>query len=134
MNATLIRHPKPGRTFGVLVLDNGWTCQTLERPWLGNRRNESCIPTSDMNEPFAIGEYTVIPHKSPSRGDCFAVLDVPNRTDILIHAGNTVDDTQGCILVGFRRKADRIEQSRAALQELREQAPDGFKMVIVYAA
>ena len=29
----------------------------------------------------------------------FEVLDVPNRSGILFHMGNTVDDTKGCILV-----------------------------------
>jgi hypothetical protein len=29
------------------------------------------------------------------------VLDVPNRSDILFHAGNTKNDTRGCILLGL---------------------------------
>lgn len=28
------------------------------------------------------------------------VMDVPNYTDILIHIGNFVTDTEGCLLVG----------------------------------
>ena len=135
MNATLIRHRHPAVTFGVLVLDTGETFQTLELPWLANQQNVSCIPTAPglMDEPN--GTYEVIRWKSPTRGDCFKVLDVFGREGILIHAGNTAKDTQGCILVGLERGADNasIVHSRAALLALREACPDGMTLRILYA-
>ena len=44
------------------------------------------------------------------------------RTGIRIHAGNTIKDTTGCILVGERHEAkgERLLSSRKALNELRE--------------
>ena len=66
--------------------------QTLERPWIFNERKVSCIPT---------GTYLVKPHVSPKFGKCFKVQDVKGRSDILIHSGNVVNDTLGCILVGL---------------------------------
>ena len=68
--------------------------QTLERPWIFNERKVSCIPT---------GTYLVKPHVSPKFGRCFKIQDVKGRSDILIHAGNMVDDTLGCVLVGLSR-------------------------------
>lgn len=123
VRATLIRHPARECTLGVIVLDNGRAFQTLELPWLDNVYDISCIPE---------GEYTVIPHSSPSKGECFALLDVPMRKDILIHAGNLTKDTHGCILVGLEREGESIRQSRAALAELMKQAPDGFGLRILY--
>ena len=66
--------------------------QTLERPWIFNERKVSCIPT---------GTYLVKRHDSPKFGQCFKVQDVKGRSDILVHSGNVVNDTLGCILVGL---------------------------------
>ena len=66
--------------------------QTLELPWIFNERKISCIPT---------GTYLVKRHNSPKFGQCFKIQDVKGRSDILIHSGNVVGDTLGCILVGL---------------------------------
>ena len=66
--------------------------QTLERPWIFNERKVSCIPT---------GTYLVKRHISPKFGQCFKIQDVKGRSDILLHSGNVVNDTLGCVLVGL---------------------------------
>lgn len=76
---------------GVLELDNKEICKTLELPWRDNQKSISCIPA---------GEYKLSPYPSSRFGEVYIVNDVPNRTGILIHTGNTADDIQGCILVG----------------------------------
>ena len=68
--------------------------QTLERPWVFNERKVSCIPT---------GQYLVKRHISPKFGQCFKIQDVKGRSDILIHSGNVVADTIGCVLVGLTK-------------------------------
>ena len=86
-------HSTTGR---LMLLDNKNNLivqlQTLERPWIFNERKVSCIPT---------GTYLVKRHNSPKFGQCFKVQDVKGRSDILIHSGNVVNDTLGCILVGL---------------------------------
>ncbi len=85
---------------------------TLEQPWKDNRLNESCIPA---------GEYNLHWAESPSKGWCwhFDNDETEPRTHILIHLGNWVRDTKGCVLLG-KWHTDRhfkVEQSAAAMRE-----------------
>lgn len=99
-------------TFGVLLDDGVPFCVTLERPWLNNRRNVSCIPD---------GEYLCKRVDSSKFGDTFEVIDVPGRSHILFHKGNLKEDTHGCILVGEQYEplnfANAVLASGKAFQE-----------------
>lgn len=112
-------------TFGILSLAGIPLCVTCEDPWLDNRRNISCIPA---------GTYKCVPHNGTKYKNVWRLLNVEARSAILIHAGNTEDDTQGCILVG--RKIGKlggkpaILESRAALNHLRETLPEEFTLEI----
>ena len=92
----------------LLLVDNKTNLiiqlQTLERPWIFNERKVSCIPT---------GTYLVKRHISPKFGECFKVQDVKGRSDILIHSGNVVNDTLGCILVGLTSAS--VDDSNTAM-------------------
>jgi hypothetical protein len=87
-------------TKGLLLLLNEvkvkTMCVTLELANNGNQKFTSCIPE---------GKYKVEKYWSPTKGECFKVLDVPGRDNILIHKGNYANgakvDTKGCILVGY---------------------------------
>lgn len=78
-------------TFGVLIDENDPFCLTVERPWLNNQKNISCIPD---------GTYTCKRVQSPKFGDTFEVTGVPGRDEILFHRGNVSDDSHGCIILG----------------------------------
>lgn len=56
------------------------------------------------------------------------ILDVPMFTSIRIHAGNTEDDTLGCILVGENSEVGKLVNARATenklMQELNAAAVD----------
>ena len=98
-------------TEGTLITD-GFMCKTLELPWRENRQSISCIPS---------GEYNVVIRKSPKYGSTYWVTKVPNRSYILIHAGNWAGDTKkgfkthvnGCILLG--KKHGFLSDQRAIL-------------------
>ncbi len=79
-------------TLGVMCLDGRPMFVTLEDAWRNNERSRSCIP---------VGTYEVVAHKSPKFGRCYLLENVPGRSEILIHAGNTHEDTSGCILLGM---------------------------------
>lgn len=99
-------------TYGVLSINGRPLFTTLEDAWRNNEKLVSCIPK---------GTYKLRRHQSPRFGECFMVLDVPNRSHILIHAGNTHVDTHGCILLGLMYAVDGqdggIVSSRAAVQK-----------------
>lgn len=107
-------HMRPDATLGELQTEAGERiCYTLEEPWRDNKRRVSCIPE---------GCYRLQKHTSKRHGNCLLLLDVPGRSDIQIHAGNDLTDTEGCILVGNRRSywsgAPVVLLSRAALSRL----------------
>ena len=78
-------------TFGVLTLNGKAFCVTLEPQDLDNEDFISCIP---------VGLYLCKKIVSPRYGEVFEVQDVPERENILFHAGNRDINTQGCILLG----------------------------------
>src|SRR5574344_1825126 len=95
----LLREYRKDRTIGRLFSpENDFVCYILERPWLDNQKDISCIPE---------GIYCVKKHFSPAFGRCFAFdnAETAPRTDILAHAGNFVNsdgknDSKGCLLTG----------------------------------
>ncbi len=100
-------------TLGRLVSNDGqFACVTLERSVNGDH---PAIPagtyrvTIDWHHPGTPGSYR-----------CPELLDVPGRSNIQIHIGNAVGDSEGCILVG-EREADTglaIEESGEAFRRL----------------
>ena len=73
-------------------------CLTLEEPWKDNQKGISCIPE---------GKYRCTRYISPKlqrkgKKDPEVILlhDVPNRSYVQIHIGNTLDDVEGCIMPG----------------------------------
>lgn len=108
-------------TFGVLLSGDKPLCLTLERPWLDNKKNISCIP---------LGTYKCVKYNSEKFKNVWEVTGVPNRTSILIHAGNSIDDIHGCIAVGCTFMDYGLSLSRVALENLRHQLPDKFMLII----
>lgn len=102
-------------------------CKTLELPWFNNATQKSCIP---------VGEYKVVPRTSAKFKKHFHVLDVPNRSYILIHAGNYYWDILGCILVGdshidINKDGFRdVTNSKITLNKLLVLSPNGFNLTI----
>lgn len=108
-------------TIGVLKYGRKVLCWSLELPWRSNELGVSCIPE---------GVYDCRKVKSEKFGDVVYVSNVPGRTGILIHSGNSVTDTRGCILVGFDTDGRFVSNSRLALGRLLNNLPDKFKLSI----
>ena len=122
MELTLTRTMKHKRyTQGTLSIEGEPFCQTLEPTWrdIGWEK-----PGRKVEGQTAIpdGRYPLVVCPSPRFEGRWLplLLDVPLFEGIRIHAGNTVDDTQGCILVGIARpqKPGRLFDSRLWLHRL----------------
>lgn len=108
-------------TYGVFCYSGCIVCYSFELPWLSNVRNSSCIP---------VDTYPVRKFFHSKFGSVFAVDSVRDRSSILIHAGNTVKDTRGCILPGLDVTRDGVLRSREAMSRLYLELPDVFDLTI----
>lgn len=89
MEFVLTRVYKSGGTNGTLTLNGHFVCFTIELPWKENKRNISCIPE---------GKYELKARYSPKFKNHLEVLDVHNRSLILLHPANSaLKELRGCI-------------------------------------
>ena len=104
-------------------------CDTLEPPVLEQKTKTPEYEVMSSPErmaalkPFAIpeGRYAVVISWSPKFRQWLPILlGVPGFKGIRIHAGNTVNDTQGCILVGENRQPGIVLNSRTCLRRLKQ--------------
>ena len=110
-----------------------YLCDTLEPPVLAQKTSVAqnavlrSVEKARSLKPFAIpeGRYAVVITYSPKFQEWLPLLlggpDF-NRLfqGIRIHAGNTVKDTQGCILVGQNLKPGQVFNSRTWLKRLKD--------------
>lgn len=80
----------PDGTFGELTVGD-FRCYTLEPEWHSNGPG-SCIPEGVY--PLQLDFYHAGDYEA------YEVTNVPHRSRILIHRGNTEDDLAGCIALG----------------------------------
>ena len=96
MNAYLIRRLYKTHVAGTLIFESGDVFSTMERPWLDNASNISCIPWGTYATSFlpksGTGRYRKVWH----------VRNVKDRGGILIHNGNFVTHSRGCLILGTR--------------------------------
>ena len=106
---------KDNYTIGNLYVDGVFFSNTLEDKNRDINKNgkfdngevkvygKTCIP---------FGVYKIIVTKSPKFGrDLPRLLNVPSFDGILIHRGNTVEDTAGCILIGDNKEVGKVLNS-----------------------
>lgn len=103
----------PGRVY----VDNVFFSYSLEN-------SSTAIPT---------GTFDLYAKYSPTFKANKVYIDVPGRTNILFHGGNTKEDSKGCILLGSRREGDRIEgdQSNQLFEVIKDVIANGDRAALV---
>ena len=106
---------KPGYTVGRLYVDGKFFCNTLEDT-VRDLNRERKVPGKTA---IPYGDYKVVFNWSPKFGrNLPRLLNVPAFEGILIHPGNTADDSSGCILVGKNTEVGRLTESRYTSDKL----------------
>lgn len=124
--------PKKEYTVGKLFIDDVFFCNTLEDRIADLNRNgrfdgtEKKVPGKTA---IPYGTYKVFFGWSPTFGrNLPRLLNVTAFEGILIHPGNTADDSAGCILVGKNTSPGRLTQSRYFSDELNKRIEKAQRM------
>ena len=107
---------KPGYTIGKLYIEDLYLCDTIEDTDRGLRKD---MPLTEIRKikvkdrtAIPTGTYRMIVNTSPSKKRLLPrLLDVPGFEGILIHRGNTADDSSGCIIVGENKAVGKVINS-----------------------
>jgi hypothetical protein len=97
------RYDGKGGVIGTLSYKDKFVAYTLELEWDDNKQRKSCIPKGEYLLKFRDfgGYYERYKRKfNDHEAGMIEITNVDGRGDILIHIGNTVADTLGCVLVG----------------------------------
>lgn len=112
-------------TFGQIIYNGEILCDTCERPWRNNKVGDSCIPE---------GTYECTNRTSKKYKNHWLVNNVPGRSYILIHPGNHINHTRGCILPGNGRtwfgKLFGVVQSRVTMRRMKRILPNSFTLIV----
>lgn len=134
MKLKLIRkYKKDTHTIGHLYIDGEYFCDVLEDKVRDYNQDGDLLDEGEQkvygDTAIPFGRYkvamNVISPKFSRRASYMwcggylpRLLDVPHFEGILIHAGNTVNDCAGCLLVGENKVRGRLVNSMATLRRL----------------
>ncbi len=98
-----------------ITSDPEFMCYTLEdEPREIKVKHMTCIPAGEYNLALRTQGrlHETYNHRfADIHNGMIELLDVPEFTDILIHCGNTNEDTSGCLLVGDTQENNNTKES-----------------------
>lgn len=122
VNLLLIREQHKECTPGQLFIDGQYFCLTLEDPDRGLTAEDGSAKVYGETA-IPKGTYQIKLFRREGHPDSWGIWlqDVPHFTEILLHPGNDVKDSLGCVLVGYNRPTyTTLANSRPAFYDLLE--------------
>lgn len=141
MKLTLKRFSDNGKaTLGLLFIDNGFACYTLENTFHINKiQGETRIPAGHYKLELRRvgGMVKKYDNDFKDHDGMLHLKEVPGFEYVYIHVGNTPKDTHGCILVGSTQtsNADRdgsVGMSRVAYENIYKRIHDAIENEYCY--
>ena len=125
-------------TIGHLYIDGKFFCDTLEDPDRGltstmnlteikakKIKGDTAIPTGTYKITLDVvspkySNFSKYPYVKFCGGKMPRLLNIPGYEGVLIHAGNTQKDTEGCLLVGLNKVVGKVINSQVIWKKLYE--------------
>lgn len=124
----------PTYTIGHFYVNGKYICDTIEDT---DRGLDQSMPYRDVikikvygKTAIPTGEYPVVMsfqspkfskkeyYKKLCNGHLPRLINVKGFSGVLIHVGNTANDSAGCILVGYNKVKGKVIDSRVAFEKL----------------
>ncbi len=118
MKIKCVRERGPKRTFGVIYVNNLKFCESLEDADRGLEHGGTKIPKQTAIPGGRTYRVSLEDSKRFGPGT-ITLNDVPQFQYVRVHGGNTVDNTEGCPLVGRVRTATGIADCPTVLSQLK---------------
>lgn len=125
-------------TIGHLSINGKYFCDTLEDPDRGltstmnlteikskKIKGDTAIPTGTYKITLDVvspkySNFSKYPYVKFCGGKMPRLLNIPGYEGVLIHAGNTQKDTEGCLLVGSNKVVGKVINSQVTWKKLYE--------------
>jgi len=119
-------------TIGRLYIDGQYYCDTIEDKDRDANRNgvfdngekkiysETAIPNGTYKITMKVQspKFSKYPNYAKCKGYLPRLLNVPSFEGVLIHIGNTANDSAGCIIVGKNKVVGKVLDSKATFWPL----------------
>lgn len=109
-------------TIGKLYIDGQYFCDTIEDK-VRDLNKDGVFDDGEVKikgkTAIPYGTYEVVWTYSPRFGKYTPrLLNVNSFDGVLIHSGNTAEDTEGCIIVGQNKEIGKVLNSRETVNKL----------------
>lgn len=131
------KYKKENYTIGKLYINGKYFCDTLEDTDRGLDQNMSLDKIKNLkvkaHTAIPTGVYEIKMTYSPKYKRIMPLINnVPGYEGIRIHAGNTHEHTEGCVLVGFNKAVGKVLNSKETFEQLYKYLEEECKNNKVY--